>query len=475
MPNKFAQTAVQVQTQQQTLAPQQMMLVRLTELPIDGLRDRIQKELEENQWIEVKQGEGAAKETTTPTADTSNDASSPEDSYDDSYETLPHATPSGNTGRGSYEAGDFRETFYDHLANQLGEYDLTDRECEIVRYLIGSLEDDGTLRVSLEQISDELDIYQDVQASPQELERLLTTVLQQMEPAGVGARSLQECLTIQARRHYKGKERDQLLQLFTRNWEDFSHTRWGKIQTSMKLDDSELEQLKKRVRRLTPRPGGSIGNEHDAQSRTVTPDFFVSIDEGGQLRLSLNEGDLPTLTLSPDAEMSLNMPVVTKADREAMRYLRERVASAQFFIGAIAQRRRSMLLTMKAIMKLQRKFFLTGDEMTLKPMNLEDVSRLTGLDISTTSRVANGKYVQTPHGTYPLRWFFTTAAIKDGDEVSVRNILSALKEIIDNEDKNHPLSDEKLVTLLREKGYAVARRTVAKYRTQLGIPESRLR
>ncbi len=474
MPSKFAQTAVQVQTQQQTLSPQQVMVARLTELPVDGLRDRIQKEIEDNQWIEAKQGGEAAGEADAPASDGFNDIS-PEDSYDDSYDTLPRALPSGDTGRGNREDGDYAESFYDHLSKQLGEYNLTPRERDIAQYLIGTLEDDGMLRISLGQIADELDIYQDIQTSEGELERLLTSVIQQMEPAGIGARSLQECLVIQAKRHYIGAERDQLLALFTRNWDDFSHTRWGKLQASMKLSDHELEQLRKRVRHMTPRPGGSIGGEHYAQSRTVTPDFFVSIGESGQLRLSLNEGDLPTLTLSPDAEVSLNMPVVTKADREAVRYLRGQVASARLFIDAIAQRRRSMLLTMKAIMKLQRAFFLTGDETRLKPMNLEDVSRLTGLDISTTSRVSNSKYVQTPHGTYPLRWFFTTAAIKDGGEVSVRNILSALKNMVEDEDKAHPLSDEKLVAMLRAKGYTIARRTVAKYRTQLGIPESRLR
>lgn len=300
-------------------------------------------------------------------------------------------------------------------------------------------------------------------------------VVQQMEPAGVGARNVRECLILQARRHYKGKNRDELLSLFTDNWDDFSHMRWGKIQAAMQLDDHELEQLRRRVQRLTPQPGMSVGRGHSEDSRTVTPDFVVTQDEEGRLRLSLNEGDLPVLTLSPDAEVSLQMPVVTKEDREAMRYLRDRVASAQLFIDSIAQRRRSMLLTMKAIIKLQRPFFLTGDETLLRPMKLEDVSELTKLDISTTSRVTNGKYVQTDHGTYPLRWFFTSAAVKNGDEVSVRNILQALKDLVDHEDKRHPLSDEKLVALLRGKGYTVARRTVAKYRTQLGIPESRLR
>ncbi len=473
MDNKFAQTAVQVQTQQQVLSPQQVMVARLTELPLEGLRERIDKELEDNQWLEVK--DGGEKAVDAPlSVDSPTHETSAEDSYDDSDDTLPRASAGGKE-QTRPELGDARETFFDHLSGQLGEYELTSREREIAGYLIGSLEDDGLLRVPLEQIADELDIYQDVQTNSRELEHLLMDVVQQMEPAGVGARNVRECLILQARRHYKGKNRDELLSLFSDNWDDFSHMRWGKIQAAMQLDDHELEQLRRRVQRLTPQPGMSVGRGHSEDSRTVTPDFVVTQDEEGRLRLSLNEGDLPVLTLSPDAEVSLQMPVVTKEDREAMRYLRDRVASAQLFIDSIAQRRRSMLLTMKAIIKLQRPFFLTGDETLLRPMKLEDVSELTKLDISTTSRVTNSKYVQTDHGTYPLRWFFTSAAVKNGDEVSVRSILQALKDLVDHEDKRHPLSDEKLVALLRGKGYTVARRTVAKYRTQLGIPESRLR
>jgi len=478
MANKFGQTAEQVQVQQQALSPQQVMVARLTELPLDGLRERIHKELEDNQWLETKgdksADDGALQQSPETPDDYAASADSYDDSYDDSDDVLPRAQNGSGEGR-NREMGDYTESFYDHLAAQLGEYKLSAHEQEVLRYLIGSLEDDGLLRTPLTQIADELDVYQDIQTSEEELQRLLTSVLQQMDPVGVGARNLQECLVLQARRNYSGKNREQLLTLFTRYWNDFSHTRWNKIQSSMKLDELELENLKRRVRHLTPRPGGSIGSDAHADNRTVTPDFFVTADDEGNLHLSLNEGDLPRLAISPDAEMALEMPVVTKEDREAARYLRDRVASAQLFIDSIAQRRRSMLLTMKAIIRLQRPFFVTGDETKLAPMKLEDVSNLTGLDISTTSRVSNSKYVQTHHGVYPLRWFFTSATIKDGDEVSVRTVLSALKALVDHEDKRRPLSDEKLVALLREKGFTVARRTVAKYRTQLGIPESRLR
>lgn len=464
-------------------------MVRLTELPLNDLRERIDKELEDNPWLQgenVEGTEGAAdadfekdgddtsydgnpSETDAPEPAAPSDSSVLFDDEDDRQ----FRDQSGDEER-QRELGDTSESFYDYLVGQLGEYDLTDHEREVMKYLIGSLADDGLLRVSLLQIADEMDIYQNIVTSPKELERLLTTVLQQMDPAGVGARNLQECLTLQAKRNYKGQAREEMLLLFQRYWDDFSHLRWKRIQQALKLDDLALERLRQRIQHLNPRPGGSLGGDH-SDNHAVTPDFIVETDENGQIHLTLNEGDLPRLTVSPDAEQELKMPVVTKNDREAMRYLRMQVGNAQMFIDAIAQRRDTMIRTMRAIIRLQRPFFLEGDETLLRPMKLEDVAELTGQDISTVSRVSNSKYVQTSHGIYPLRWFFTSAAKQNGDEVTVRKILQTLREVVDAEDKHHPLSDERLMTILRERGYDVARRTIAKYRTQLGIPESRLR
>ncbi len=476
MPSELVQTAQQVQSQQQTLTRQQVLLVRLTELPVNGLRDRINKELEDNQWLEVKDG-GASKKAEQPQEKKKSDDNRetlPEDRYDDSDETMPRAWKYKAEGP-QQEAGDYAESFFDHLTRQLGEYHLTEREQEISLYIIGCLEDDGMLRTPLSQLADELDIYHDVQTDEEEIQRLLRDVVQQMDPVGVGARNLQECLLLQANQVSTASVRRMLVDILTDHWDNFSHNRWDRIQHALHLSDDEMEEVRRRVRRFTPRPGGSVGNERLADTRTVTPDFLVHIDEEGRLRFSLNETDLPAITVSPDAEVSLKMPVVTKEDREAVRYLRDQVADARLFISALEQRRRTMILTMKAILRLQKRFFLSGDEHDLKPMKLEDVSAITGLDVSTTSRVCNSKYVQTDHGVFSLRWFFSQAVAKDGGEVSVRGILRDLKELIDKEDKAHPLSDEHIVALLREKGYSLARRTVAKYRAQLGIPESRLR
>lgn len=470
--SKYSQSTQQVQTQQQVLSPQQVLVARLTELPVEGLRDRIAKELEDNQWLETRDGAGSGV-SSAPAEDSSTTATH-EDSFgegDDDY--VPRAMNGGETFH--KEQADTGRTFFDHLVAQLPEYRLTEHQTEVARYLIGSLEEDGMLRTSLPQIQDELDIYQNVATDEQELEHLLTRVVQQMEPAGVGGRNLRECLLLQVKRNMAGKRREQLLTLFDRFWDDFSHTRWNRIQQGMKLTDEELEELQRSVRRLTPRPGGSIGNEPQTTAATAIPDFIITQDDDGRLHLSLNEGDLPQLVLSRDADVAVEMPTVTKADREAVRYLKGQIAGAQLFIDALAQRRRSMLLTMQAIVRLQLPFFMTGDEQKLKPMRLEDVSALTKLDISTTSRVSTAKYVQTPHGTFPLRWFYSGALSQDGEEVSVRNVLSALKELVEKEEKSAPLSDEKLTALLQQQGFGVKRRTVAKYRTQLGIPESRLR
>ena len=473
--NSQGQGAFQVQTQTQTLTPQQVLLVRLTELPVNDLRERIEKELEDNPWLQGERSESDYQDNTDgPDNPETQDAPEYPDYADDIDDGIPRDPNSDSENNRQRELGEDGESFLDYLTGQLGEYNLNDHEREVMHYLIGSLSDDGLMRTSLAQIADEMDIYQNIQTTEEELERLLTTVLQQMEPAGVGGRDLRECLTIQARRNYKGAVRDQLVSLFQRHWDDFSHMRWLRIQKSMKLDDLELDQLRQRVQRLNPRPGGSIGGDH-SDNHPVTPDFLVETTEGGEILLTLNEGDIPRLRVSPDAEQELSVPAVSKSEREAMRYLRAQVGNAQMFIDAIAQRRDTMLRTMKAIIRLQRAFFLEGDETLLRPMKLEDVATLTGQDISTVSRVANSKYVQTDHGIYALRWFFTTGTIQNGDEVTVRKTLAVLKELVDGEDKRHPLSDERLVTLLKERGYAVARRTVAKYRTQLGIAESRLR
>ncbi|MBQ7571782.1 MAG: RNA polymerase sigma-54 factor, partial [Bacteroidaceae bacterium] len=276
MPNAQGQGAYQVQTQQQTLTPQQVLTVRLTELPLNDLRERIDKELEDNPWLQGDATEGTGDtdytENSLDSSDPLNSSVSSDSSdslapfdqsaYDDDLDDgIPREPRDSNEEQRSRELGDTSESFFDYLVGQLGEYNLTDHELEVMKYLIGSLADDGLLRTPLHQIADELDIYQNIQTSEEELERLLTTVLQQMDPAGVGGRDLRECLTLQARRNYHGPVRDQLITLFQRYWDDFAHLRWQRIQHVLKLDDLELERLRQRIQRLNPRPGGSLGGD----------------------------------------------------------------------------------------------------------------------------------------------------------------------------------------------------------------------
>lgn len=480
--NTLGQGTYQVQTQTQMLSPQQVLVARLTELPLEALRERIDKELNDNYWLEAeapnrKEDQAADKNHDNQTSDSTNDQTDkqPEeqdDRYDD--DQLPVAQ-NGTAETSTREWSNPEESFYDHLLGQVSEYELTPHEEEVVRYLIGSLEDDGLLHLSMRTMLYEMDVYHAIETTAEELQRLLVGIVQQMEPAGVGARNLQECLLLQARRRYHGERKRMLERLLVDEWDDFSHTRWNNIKSSLKIDDEQLEQLRHCIRRMTPKPGGSMSNAGGTPVSTIIPDMVVEQDEQGRLHLSLNESDLPRLSVSPDAEVNLSLPTVTRAEKEAQKYVRGCVEDAQMFIKALAQRRQSMLLTMKAIIKLQRPFFLEGDETLLRPMKLDDVAALTGLDISTTSRVCGSKYVQTDFGTYPLRWFFTSAAVQDGEEVSIKKILDTLKMVVEGENKKHPLSDDKLAQMLRERGYDVARRTIAKYRDQLGIPESRLR
>lgn len=472
--NKFSQSTVQVQAQLQTLSPIQVMVARLTELPVDALRERIDKEINDNNWLESSGAKTEAQPTSTP--DDEDRRQQEQERYDDDDNLLPQTAKYGasNSEERERELGDQTESFFDYLTAQMGEYDLSDHQREILQYLIGSLDDDGLLRTPLYQIADELDIYQGITSTPEELEHALQT-LQQMDPPGVGARNLRECLILQTKRYYNGEKRDLMLRIFLKHWDEFAHLHWERLRHLLKIDQLEMDNIKRSIRKLNPRPGGSVGNDSRHDNHTVLPDFFVDTDNDGRLHMRLNEGELPTLTISEDAKEALQIPAVSKSEREAQRYIRERVENAQMFIEAIAQRRRSMQAVMKAIILLQKRFFLDGDESALRPMKLEDVAAKSGLDISTVSRVSNSKYVQTNHGIYPLRYFFSAATTQDGQEVSVRLALDALRQLVEQEDKSKPLSDQQLTKLLQEKGFNVARRTIAKYRTQLGIPESRLR
>lgn len=490
--NKQTQNQVQVQAQQQvqvqTLTPQQVMLVRLTEMPIEALQQRIENECLENPWLETapsldpspeEEGSWAAEGPLSSERGEGGEASYDYRSEDDIPDYMLRPTYSKVVPE-NVEYGDTL-TFYDQLKAQIADFDLTEREKMLLEYLIGELDGNGLLGKPLVQIIDEAEIYQGIETSEAEMQKVLA-VLQQFEPAGVGARSLQECLLLQIKRDEKNPYQPLMQKVIEKYYDDFIHKRWERIQQHLKLSAIQTEELKHEIKRLNPRPGSSIGEKSLVIGHQIMPDFIVDTDEDGHISMQLN-GSTSALTISPDATekleaySKLKSSQLTKAIQEDIRFTREYVERGQIFIDALAQRRESMIRTMKAIIKLQRPFFLEGDDTLLKPMKLEDVSALAGYDISTISRVCNSKYVQTPFGIYSLKHFFTHKAVQkdDAEMATAKQVMAAIQELIDAEDKKHPLSDEKLSALLKQKGYDIARRTIAKYREIMKIPIARMR
>ena len=372
------------------------------------------------------------------------------------------------------------ESFYDQLKEQVGEMELTDKERDIIEYLIGSLDDDGLLRKDLSIVSDELAIYHNIDASEKEIEHVLL-ILQAFDPAGIGARSLQECLLLQIERRDPSKLRDLMERVVNDYFEAFTRKHWDKIQEDLKLNDTQAEALFHELRKLNPRPGASLGETVGRSMQQITPDFIVDTQDDGTITFTLNNGEVPELKVSQSfvdsmKEYQQNKEHMSKQTKEALLYIKKKVDAAQGFIEAVKVRRHTLSVTMRAIIQLQRQFFLDGDEASIRPMILKDVAEKSGLDISTVSRVSNSKYAQTRWGTFPLRHFFSDGYVTEsGEELSTRQIKAALRDLVDAEDKRKPLSDDQLKDLLAEKGFPIARRTVAKYREQLGIPIARLR
>lgn len=479
--NKFSQTGTLVQTQTQNLTPQQLLVSNLTEMPVEALYERVDQELKEN--VALERDADSEKWEDSPLDafpaephsdyDQTADYSSPDD--------VPDNLPTGRTEVPETVVGETL-SFYDQLEEQIGFLHLTPHEEELLRYLIGSLDDDGLLRIPLTQIQDELEVYHNISTSQEELEHVLR-ILQNFEPSGVGARSLQECLLLQVQHasDYQSPVKQKLEKLLTQCFDQLMINRWDRIQRSLSLSDAEVTRLQHEVRRLNPRPGSSMGEALGRNQQQITPDFIVETDPYGQITLSLNNGRVPSLRVSDDDLAFLrsyegrDLKTLARSEREGISYLRDRVQRAQAFIDALNQRRQTLWTTMTTIIRLQKPFFESGDEALLRPMTLEDVATQTGLHLSTISRVSNSKWVQTTYGIYPLRWFFTSAASLDGASVSVRSIKAALKEIIDEEDKQNPLTDDALTTALQQRGFHVARRTVTKYRINLGIPVAKMR
>ena len=502
----MAQEQVQIQTQKQQqvqrLSQQQMLQVKLLEMPLTELEESVNAELDDNPALEAGGEESDSIDTNDSVEqredddfDSQQEREERQDALDSALERmqsdddLPTYDSRQQRNNADYEEIVYGDTtsFIDKLNEQVGELELTERQRDILEYLIGSLDDDGLLRKDLDTISDELAIYHGIDATTQEIEDVLK-LLQDFDPAGIGARSLQECLLLQVERKVENGEwqRDGQLyqyvkQVLTRHFDAFTKKHWDKIKVAMGLSDLQVETLQKEIRKLNPKPGASMGETQGRNLQQITPDFIIETEDDGTITFSLNHGNLPELHVSPSFNEMLaayrnNKAGMNRQEKEALLYAKEKVDKAQGFIEAVKQRRHTLQVTMKAIIDIQRKFFQDGDEADLKPMILKDIADRTGLDISTISRVSNIKYAQTRWGTFPLRFFFSDSyTTEDGEEMSTRKIKVALKEVIQKEDKSKPLSDDALAKVMKKKGFPIARRTVAKYREQLGLPVARLR
>ena len=498
----MAQSQGQIQEQkleqklQQSISQQQLLQSQLVELPLQQLAERIETELHDNPALETTSDDPEFTEypeynddsETSDDYDIQREREERSDALDAALENIgrdDEELPVYQGGRPAYEEHEDMvlgesQSFYDQLLEQVGELELSDQDRYVMEYLIRSLDDDGLLRASIEGISDELAIYHNIDLTKEQIEAVLHK-LQQLDPPGIGARSLQECLLLQVDRKEKSSLTNLMKRVLTDYFDAFTKKHWDKIQRALALDDLQTDELLHELRRLNPKPGAAMGETIGRSMQQITPDFIVDTQDDGTVTFTLNSGDLPQLQVSQSfadllKDYQNNKEGLTRQMKEALLYTKQKVDAAQSFIDAVQMRRRTLTLTMKAIIRLQHKFFEEGDESLLRPMILKDVAEKTGLDLSTISRVSNSKYVQTRWGMFPLKFFFSDGYVTEsGEELSTREIKAALRDIVEAEDKRKPMSDEALCDALKQKGYPIARRTVAKYREQLGIPIARMR
>ena len=512
MAQKLIQTETQKQQQQQKLTQQQVMLIRMLEMPLTELEQNIQTEIDDNPALDSAPADGLAADGMM-----GGDASDgQDDGRDDSFEELtereeresalddalqrigsddqmPEPTPAGY---GYRDGADYEEitygdpvSFYDRLKEQMGEQELSEQQQQIMEYLIGSLDSDGLLRKDTDSIADELAIYHNIDADKEEIDNVLA-MLQEFDPPGIGARSLQECLLLQIDRKRWTSERAVVHDILADHYEDFINKRWNRIRQQLNLKEDEERLVRAELLKLNPKPGASLGETEGRNVQQITPDFIVDTADDGTVTFTVSKGRVPDLYVSETfvnlieqyrkreerGEARGESAPLSRSEKEALVYAKEKVDRAKGFIEAVKQRRHTLYITMKAIIDIQKKYFQDGDEGDLRPMILKDVADRTGLDISTISRVSNMKYAQTRWGTFKLRHFFSDSyRTESGEELSTRKIKAALQEIVDAEDKKHPLNDDALKEALTSRGFPIARRTISKYREQLGIPVARLR
>lgn len=480
----------------QKLSPQQIQLMKLLQVPTAILEERIKEEMEENPALELSEDSHEDEYNNDLKDEFENgDEEFENDGSEDEYENIDISeyVSDGDDEIAEYKLRDdnypeadegkvsphrTETSFHEHLLEQLGLMKMDDREQRMAEQIIGSIDDDGYLRRETAAIVDDLAFRQNIDCTEQEVELMIQRI-QRFEPAGVAARDLQECLLLQFRRlKAEGKDVETAITAIEHYFDEFTKKHYEKIQRGLGIDDEGLREVINQIIKLNPKPGGNYSDITKAESYVV-PDFFI-FNNAGKLELTLNSRNAPDLRISEGyRDMLKEYDRGSKKDKrqkEAVLFIKQKIDAAKWFIDAIKQRQHTLSSVMQTIMDYQHEFFLTGDETTLRPMILKDIAERTNLDISTVSRVANSKFVQTEFGTYRLKFFFSESlSTESGEEVSTREVKKILSDLIEAESKRKPLSDERLTELLQEKGYNIARRTVAKYREQLNIPVARLR
>ncbi|MCB9014080.1 MAG: RNA polymerase factor sigma-54 [Bacteroidales bacterium] len=474
----------------QKLSPQQIQMIKLLEIPTMQLEQRIKKEMEENPALEEGIDEDQEPLSTEDGYDEEDEIESQKEQDEFSLEDYigDDDIPDYRLNTSNYSKDDkFEEipfsvgnSFHEFLESQLGLRMLNDRQKMLAEYLLGNIDDDGYMRRKLEAIVDDLAFSMSIKTDEVELKGILE-IIQDFDPPGVGARDLQECLLIQIRK--KDLNDPAVLnahEILKFHFDEFTRRHYDKILSRVDITEDELKDAIEEVLRLNPKPGSTYNDPMNKNMEHIVPDFILENNEG-ELELTLNGKNVPDLRVSRSyyemlESFSSGKNNHTRTEKEAVTFVKQKLDSAKWFIDAIRQRQNTLLLTMNTILHYQKEYFLDGDEKKLRPMILKDIADVTGLDISTVSRVANSKYIQTHFGIMPLKYFFSEGLQTDsGEEVSTREIKKILEECIESEDKRKPVTDDKLADILKEKGYLIARRTVAKYREQLNIPVARLR
>lgn len=460
--------------QVQKLSPLQIQTIKLIELPVQELEQRIRKELEENPVLDddVPESKDDTDDDNQP-----REISLSEIKDDDSIpEYRLRVNNYGKDERTQYNTFSVKESFTQSLMEQLGFRNLSEHQYNIAAFIIGSLDDDGYLRRDIDSLVDDLAFRMNINTDEDEVLEILK-VIQEFDPPGIGARDLRECLLIQLKGLKQTEDVTNARRIVSEYFQEFSNKHFQRIMSRLGLDETEMKAAMARIVKLNPSPGGQIDDSYNDQAQQIVPDFVLELEDG-ELKLSMPRFSIPEIRINKKYA-DLLMEASTSSERqkkEAATFVKQKMDSAKWFVEALKQRHNTLLSTMQAIVDYQHDYFIDGDESNLRPMVLKDIAAKTGFDISTISRVVNSKYIETHFGIFPLKYFFSEGLEnQQGEEVSTRELKKVLQECVDNEDKHKPLTDDQLVSIMNEKGYKVARRTIAKYRDQLGIPKARLR